>query len=355
MPLHNAGFFANVGMTRRLLLILLVFLGRWASAADRMGAAEPSLNGPTPLPLPTLGGKQFWADELFFHQWRIQRNTLDGHYRLLDERDYRYASGTYPQCAAALEAIKRQRHLPPMRGRAVVVLHGLVRSRCSMESLCRYLRDKGGYQVFNVEYPSTQADVGEHARALRHIIENLHGIEEVNFVGHSMGNIVIRHYLGDLARQDRSKQSANEIAADRRASAKFHRFVMLGPPNNGALLATAFADNLLFKGVAGEAGQQLGRDWPQLEKRLQTPAFEFGIIAGGKGNGTGYNPMLEGDNDGTISVETTKLGGARDFLVTPVLHSFLMDSPKVQQCVLQFLRHGHFTTAAERHPLEQLP
>ena len=38
-------------------------------------------------PVPTLGGMQFWADELFFHQWRIQRNVITGHCRLLDGKD----------------------------------------------------------------------------------------------------------------------------------------------------------------------------------------------------------------------------------------------------------------------------
>ena len=56
--------------------------------------------------MPTLGGKQFWADELFFHQWRIQRNVLDGHCRLLDENNLRHASGTFDECRAALEQIK---------------------------------------------------------------------------------------------------------------------------------------------------------------------------------------------------------------------------------------------------------
>ena len=32
----------------------------------------------------TGGGKQFWADVWFFHDWRIQRHALTGHYRLLD-------------------------------------------------------------------------------------------------------------------------------------------------------------------------------------------------------------------------------------------------------------------------------
>ncbi|MEX2316997.1 MAG: hypothetical protein WD669_07590, partial [Pirellulales bacterium] len=42
----------------------------------------------------TAGGKQFWADLWFFHEWRIQRNALTGHYRLLDGANYRRASGT---------------------------------------------------------------------------------------------------------------------------------------------------------------------------------------------------------------------------------------------------------------------
>lgn len=342
-------------MIRRFLLIVVVLTARLLGVAGRLSAAEPGVGGIEPLPMPTLGGKQFWADQLFFHQWRIQRNSVDGHYRLLDERNFRFASGTYDECVAALEKIKRERHLPKMNGRAVVVLHGLVRSRCSMDSLCRYLRNKGGYTIINVEYPSTQADIGAHAQALRNIVDHLEGIDEINFVGHSMGNIVIRHYLGDMASEDATKQTAEQIAANRRTTARFRRFVMIAPPNQGALLARVFADNALFKGIAGDAGQQLGRDWPQLEKRLATPAFEFGIIAGGKGNATGYNPLLEGDNDGTISVETAKLAGASDFKVVPVMHSFMMDNADVQQYVFRFLDRGYFTTDKQRQRLERSP
>jgi pimeloyl-ACP methyl ester carboxylesterase len=305
--------------------------------------------------MPSLGGKQFWADEVFFHQWRIQRNVHTDHCRLLDEQNRRHASGTLAECRAALDRIKRDRHLPRMTGKAVVVLHGLGRSRSSMAPLCRYLREKGGYEVFNVSYPSTCSDVAEHARQLRRVVDSLDGIEELNLVGHSLGNIVIRHYLGDLMRQEPWKQSANAAAADRRAWARFHRFVMLAPPNHGAQLATTFADNVLFREIAGDAGQQLGRDWPDLEKRLATPPFQFGIIAGGKAAEKGYNPLLPGDNDVTISVETTKLAGARDFIVLPVLHSFIMDDPKVQECVLHFLQNGYFVSEQERRPLEKQP
>jgi len=340
-------------MIRRILCICLMLSARLAALAGRLVGQEPVVGNPNQLPMPTLGGKQFWADELLFHQWRIQRNVYTEHCRLLDGRNLRHASGTYDECLAVLEQIKKDRRLPPMKGKAVVVLHGLGRSRASMESLCQFLREQGGYKVFNGEYPSTRSDMAEHARKLRHIVNNLHGIEEINFVGHSMGNIVIRHYLGDLARQDPTKQSANAAAADRHAKMRFGRFVMLAPPNQGALLAATFADNFLFKEIAGDAGQQLGRDWPELEKRLAMPDFQFGIIAGGKGNDKGYNPILVGDNDGVISIETAKLAGAHDFVRLPLLHSFIMDNAKAQQYVLCFLQHGYFISAGERHPLEK--
>lgn len=339
---------------RRLLTIGVITLLRLASALSRLSGGDESA-GPAQAPMPTWGGKQFWSDELFFHQWRIQRNALTGHCRLLDEHDLRHAWGTYDQCQAVLEQIKRQQRLPRMSGKAVVVLHGLVRSRSAMDSLCRYLRERGGYQVFNLSYASTQCDIAQHARSLRHVINHLDGIEEINFVGHSMGNIVIRHYLGDLARQQPGKQSVSEAAADRRAVARFHRCVMLSPPNHGARLAESLADNVLFHEIAGEAGQQLGRDWSELEKRLATPDFEFGIITGGKGKSPGYNPLLPGDNDGVISVETAKLAGARDFAVLPVLHSFIMNDDQAQAYVRHFLEYGCFVSEPERRPVDKLP
>lgn len=107
--------------------------------AINLRADETTETSRSKFAMPTMGGKQFWADELFFHKWRIQRNVFTGHYRLLDARDKRYAWGTFDQCRDTLEQIKHRRHLPPMRGKAVIVLHGLFRSRDSMDSLCRIL------------------------------------------------------------------------------------------------------------------------------------------------------------------------------------------------------------------------
>lgn len=327
----------------RCFISMLALLGILAGGAAPLVARQPSTGGNNAFPVPTMGGKQLWADELFFYRWRIQRNVLTGHCRLLDENNLRYGWGTFDQCKAKLEQIKRARAMPPMRGKVVVVLHGLFRSRTSMSKLCEHLGEQGGYTVLNVGYASTQREVGSHAKALERIVDNLDGVDEISFIGHSMGNVVIRHYLGDLA------------GHPPRTRPRFCRFVMLAPPNQGSHLAAVFANNVLFKEIVGDAGQELGHQWPELERRLATPDFEFGIIAGGKNNAKGYNPLLAGDNDGTISIETTKLAGARDFVVVPVLHSFIMDNARVQQYVLRFLQRGYFTTAEQRHPLERQP
>lgn len=296
------------------------------------------------VPLPTLGGKQFWADELFFHQWRIQRNVLTGHCRLLDKDNSRMTWGTFPQCREKLQQIKRDRKLPAMQGEVVLVLHGLGRSRSSMNELCEHLRKQGDFTVANVSYASTRRDIDGHARALGRIIENLDGVERVSFVAQSMGNIVIRRYLAQ-------RQEDASIAKPEKPGVKMGRFVMLAPPNHGSTVAAALGDNRVFETVAGLGARQLGRDWKQLKERLATPDFEFGIIAGGKKDGGGINPMLPGGNDGTITRETTRLAGARDFAAVGSMHSFIMNDAKALEYTLRFLQKGYFISPEARQPI----
>lgn len=105
---------------------------------------------------PTAGGVQLWADELCFHDWRIQRNVLLGHYRLLDGENRRHARGSFEHCQHELDEIKRERKLPPMKGRAVVTLHGFASWRNKMTPLADYLKENGDFEVFNLAYPSTR-------------------------------------------------------------------------------------------------------------------------------------------------------------------------------------------------------
>ncbi len=339
MPTPSRGH----GTSRSLKLSLLfLFIGAaWPTAAS---AADP---GKPNVPAPTLGGKQFWSDDLLFRDWRIQRNVLTGNFRLLDENDVRRAWGTFVECRAKLDEIKRERSLAPMRGRVVILLHGLGRTRSSTRHMAKYLTDQGGLTVLEFGYASTRADVAEHARSLASVVAHLDGVDEIDFVAHSLGNLVIRHMLGDEIEQTEGH----------RADPRIKRIVMLAPPNNGARLAQLLADNKLFKSLAGPTGTELGPQFAQLEKHLAVPACEFGIIAGARseahaeGKGDEHIRDPHGDDDLIVAVPETKLPGASDFLVLTALHTFMMDEPKVQEATLSFLLHGYFESADRRHPL----
>ncbi len=309
---------------------------------DKRAAGRGSDRLPT-LRLPTLGGKQFWTDQLVHGGWRIQKNVLIGSHRLLDPRNGTWKSGTWSECLAAWHQMKVDRNVPPLKKHVVLVLHGLGRSRASMKGMEDYLRRKGDFTVSTVGYASTREPIAEHARALTRVIAGLENVERVSFVAHSMGNIVIRHMLGEQQR----------LAKSKRLQVTFQAFVMLAPPNQGAHLARQFQDNFLFRKIAGDSGQQLSARWRQEQARLGIPSFPFGIVAGGKGDSKGYNPLLPGDDDLVVTVTETRLAGAADFRRVPSVHTTIMDVPQVQAFTLQFLRHGYFTAAAQREPIKK--
>jgi pimeloyl-ACP methyl ester carboxylesterase len=291
-------------------------------------AAVPKLPRPN-LPLPTFGGKQFWADRLHFRGWRVQQHIVTGHCRLLDPRSIRRAWGSFEECAERLEAAKSRLGLPPYAGEVVVALHGLFRAATSMARLCRYLHDAAGFDCCNVSYPSTRADLAAHAANLASIIAGLAGAERVHFVGHSLGNIVVRRYLAV-----REKVDADALPP-------VGRVVMIAPPNQGAQLARRLARLGLLHVVLGKAFTALGGERASFEAELATPR-EFGIIAGSRGRDCGYNPLLVGDDDLIVSVEETRLEGAADSLVLPAMHAFIMNHAEVQRQTAYFFRHGRF-------------
>ncbi len=291
----------------------------------------------------TLGGRFTWSDEAVYQGWRVQKSAIIGHYRLIDPDDCRYAFGTFEHCLEELEKVKVDKKLPPLPKDVVIVVHGLGASRQWMDSLSEYLEKEGGLTVVNVGYPSTMNDIGTHAASLVSVIKHLDGVERVSFVAHSMGNIVIRHCLNDLASLPASEQP--EIT--------YHRFVMIAPPNHGASVADKFADSKIAQTLGGEAVLQLatGKGWASLEQRLATPSFEFGIIVGGTGDDDGYLDAIPGDDDMLLSVNTSKLAGATDFAQVKGIHQTLPKNEQVQEYTLRFLQKGYLVSPRAKRPI----
>lgn len=294
------------------------------------------------LKLKTLGGQQFWTDLRHASGWRIQRNEVSGHHRLLDSENYRIAAGTYERCESALEEALTAGDAKVHEGKVVIVLHGLIRSRRSMSKMAKHL-EKSGYEVINVEYASTRKEVAVHAKALESIVEHLGSkVTEIHFVAHSMGNLVIRHYLADT-----------ESATGKQGDSRIGRIVMIGPPNQGSRMARILKNNFLFTSIAGASGVQLSTRWEDLESRLATPVMEFGIVAGAQSEERKRwsNFVLDGPDDFTVSFEETRLPGATDTLTMPLLHSTMMKQPAVLKATESFLRNGFFISKAKKTPI----
>lgn len=338
----------------------------WSMYSAR--GVEPS-SAPPNWQTATLGGLQYWSDEQIFHRYRIQRNVATGHFRLLDGSDERLAWGTFEQCCAKLDEIKREERLKPLPKRVVLTLHGIIRSRHSMAPLAEYLREQEKTPVYQVGYSSTQQSIPQAAATLDRLICRLEGVEEIDVVAFSMGNLVLRHWIGDVLAA--AKKDAGAVATDAQVAAvgdapvtptaevvrrpKLRRCVMIGPPNNGAARAQLWQDSTvgreLFSLVLGEAGEQLGARFNEIKDHLAAPEGEFGIIAGGKGDADGWHDGIPGDDDGTVGVEETKVPGAADFAIVPVRHTWLVSDRRVQTMVYTFLKHGYFRSAQERQPL----
>ncbi len=312
-----------------------VILSCGAAAAQGPGSQESRQKKTQPWwnkTMKTFGGRQFWGDLHYFHGWRIQRNVYTKHCRLLDEDDNRHASGTFEVCLAKLKEIREDQELPAMDGRAVILVHGIVRSSKSFSALEKRLKEDG-FTVFGFDYPSTRIPITESADYLKECVKSLEGIDEIYFVVHSMGGLVVRSML--MKNED----------------PRFKRMVMLGVPNMGAELADTLANNVIYKAIYGPAGQQLVTGQEGFIEKLPTPKFEFGVIAGARGTEGGYNPLIPGDDDGTVALSSTRLPGASDFMSRPVLHSFLMYNKECVECCSRFLEAGRFSEDKPPQPI----
>jgi len=276
------------------------------------------------IEFPTLGGLHYWGDEMIYCGWRIQRNALYGYYRLLDPRNARRAWGTYAECEKALRSLVDTNQVRPRSDECVILLHGFFRTRNSFKALEKHLAAQG-YEVVAIEYPSTHTSIEREAAQLARVLERLQGARKIHFVTHSLGSLITRCYLRD------------------HRDPRIGRMVMLAPPNRGAEMAKMLSQWSAYRALGGPAGLELIGSSGSLVASLPAPWCPFGVIAGGRGDGRGYSPLLKGDDDGILRVEETRLDGMQDFLLVPAVHTFIMNNKQVQDAVVQFLRTGRFT------------
>lgn len=289
------------------LMVILVVGCHVVSPGDLAKGGLPNLNAPT------LGGLQLWADVAWADDWRVQRHVWSRHYRLLDPANNRRAWGSESYCVSLLPSSETE-HL-------VVLLHGLGRTRNSLGGLKEALEQKG-YRVAALSYPSTRASVDEHAKSVERVLNGMDNVGHVSFVTHSLGGRVVLRLF--------------EREGEWMEHFELGRVVQVAPPTRGSELARGLEGVPFVACLLGPSFLEVA------EASTERPpaGCDVLVVAGVGAPGFGWNPLLQGDDDGVVTLAETCAEFSHVHRNVVGLHTFMMEDAGVLVLTSQFLRLG---------------
>lgn len=98
------------------------------------------------------------------------------------------------------------------------------------------------------------------------------------------------------------------------------KVVMIAPPNQGTELAELFVDSSWIDTNSGPAKIQLSALQDSWVNQLGPVNFAVGIIADNYNFNLLTAWLLPGDEDGVVSVESTRVKSMKDFMIVPEKH-----------------------------------
>lgn len=201
----------------------------------------------------------------------------------------------------------------------VVLVPGMWMPWWAMGPLALRLR-RGGFHVRILAYSATRHNLAVNADRLAKVVAGLRN-PVIHLVGHSLGGLVILQML------------------DQSADARIGRIVLMGTPYRGSRLARRVCRNPLLGWCLGRSVRDgLLRHRPRWRGR-----GELGVVAGTRPLGVGR--LLGGvpaPNDGTVTVDETRVPLTESRVLLPVSHTELLLSAAVARQVRRFLAVGAF-------------
>jgi pimeloyl-ACP methyl ester carboxylesterase len=203
----------------------------------------------------------------------------------------------------------------------IIIVHGLWMTGLELGVLQHRLRADHGFDPTIFSYPSITGSMNDHVASL-HAYVQAHKYEQLHFVGHSLGGIVILKML----------ETYNDIPPG--------RVVCLASPMQGSCAVDGFARWPFARAALGAA---ICEEVLSCKPRKWDGRRDVGIIAGSLSIGLGrlFADFHE-PSDGTLLVSETKLDGAKDHIVMPVSHTGIVFSADATAQVAKFLRDGKF-------------
>ena len=208
------------------------------------------------------------------------------------------------------------------RADCVILLHGLARTSLSLALLDEVLK-RHGYKTALIDYPSTTSTIEDLSERSLQRGFDICGARQTHIVTHSMGGILTRIWL--------AKNTAPTLG----------RVVMMAPPNHGSEIVDILGDLDAFEWINEPTGIALSENG--IVTTLPDVNFELGAIAGNQSLNSLFSSMIEGVDDGKVSIASTRVTGMNDHIVLPVPYTFMMNSPSVMAQILTFLKEGQFS------------
>ena len=201
----------------------------------------------------------------------------------------------------------------------MILIHGLWLNGLEMSWLGMHLR-RCGFIPRRYPYADVRRSPAENALRLQDWLCSIPG-EQVHFVGHSLGGILLLHLFHRFPEQ------------------RPGRVVFMGTPAAGSIAARRATRTPWLRILFGKSMQQ-GLDGGAPPWR---GGRDLGVVAGTLGLGIGH---LFGDlsrpHDGAVALVETHLSGATDRISVAANHMGLLISTTAARQVCTFLRSGRF-------------